>query len=71
MGLVTMFTTSEVLQAAATVCATGAALGCLYLVFVGFSVLRFRRGEPTAAPVSVPVSVLVPLCGSEPGLADR
>ncbi|MGN6570990.1 MAG: glycosyltransferase, partial [Pseudolabrys sp.] len=66
-----MFTTSEVLQAAATVCATGAALGCLYLVFVGFSVLRFRRGEPTAAPVSVPVSVLVPLCGSEPGLADR
>jgi ceramide glucosyltransferase len=71
MGLVTMFTTSDVLQVAATVCATGAALGCLYLVFVGFSVLRFRRGEAAAAPVSVPVSVLVPLCGSEPGLADR
>src|SRR3569623_1022935 len=71
MGLLTMFTTSDVLQVAATVCATGAALGCLYLVFVGFSVLRFRRGEATAAPVSVPVSLLVPLCGSEPGLAAR
>ena len=71
MGLATMFSASEVLQAAATVCVTGAALGCLYLVFVGFSVLRFRRGEPAGAPVPVPVSVLVPLCGSEPGLADR
>ena len=66
-----MFTGSEVLQAAATVCAAGAALGCLYLVFVGFSVLRFRLGEQALTPVSVPVSVLVPLCGSEPGLAAR
>ena len=66
-----MFTGSEVLQAAATVCVAGAALGCLYLVFVGFSVLRFRLGEQALTPVAVPVSVLVPLCGSEPGLAAR
>src|SRR3569623_139585 len=55
-----MVETSEVLQWAATVSLTAAALGCLYLVFVGFSVLRFRRGEQAPAPVAVPVSVLEP-----------
>lgn len=66
-----MLTTSEVLHWAATVCLTGAALGCLYFVFVAFSVLRFRGREPASTPVPVPVSVLVPLCGREPGLAAR
>lgn len=70
-GRASMLTADEVLQWAATVCLTGAALGCLYLVFAGFAVLRFRRGEPAATPVAVPVSVLIPLCGSEPGLAER
>ena len=66
-----MLTTDEVLHWAATACLTGAGLGCLYYVFVAFSVLRFRARDPVAASVPVPVSVLVPLCGSEPGLADR
>jgi ceramide glucosyltransferase len=66
-----MLTTSEVLQWAATACLAGAALGCLYFVFVAFSVLRFRSRERAGAPVPVPVSVLVPLCGHEPGLAAR
>jgi len=66
-----MLTTEDVLHGVATICLTGAALGCLYFVFVAFSVLRFRAREQTVAPAPVPVSVLVPLCGSEPGLADR
>jgi ceramide glucosyltransferase len=66
-----MVTADEVLQWTATVCLTGAALGCLYLVFAALAVLRFRKGELASAPVPVPVSVLVPLCGLEPGLADR
>lgn len=46
----------------------GAILGCLYLLTAGLLVLRFRRHPaPTAEPV--PVTVLVPLCGSEPRLA--
>jgi ceramide glucosyltransferase len=66
-----MLSTDEVLHWAATACLTGAGLGCLYYVFVAFSVLRFRGRDLVAASVPVPVSVLVPLCGSEPGLADR
>lgn len=66
-----MLTSVEVLRWAATICLTGAAVGCLYLVFVALSVLRFRSGEPAAVPVSMPVSVVVPLCGSEPDLAAR
>jgi ceramide glucosyltransferase len=66
-----MLTTEEVLRWAADLCLVGAAVGCLYFVFVALSVLRYRTREPAVAPTPVPVSVLVPLCGSEPGLAAR
>lgn len=66
-----MLTTEELLRWAADLCLAGAALGCLYFVFVAASVLRFRARHAAPAAVPVPVSILVPLCGSEPGLADR
>jgi ceramide glucosyltransferase len=62
---------SEVLRWAADLCLASAVLGCLYFVFVGLSVLRFRMREPVPAAVPVPVSVIVPLCGAEPGLTPR
>ena len=66
-----MLTGHEVLGWAAEVCLTGAALGCFYFVFVGLSVLRYRMRDGRSAGVAVPVSVIVPLCGAEPGLAPR
>lgn len=66
-----MLTGHEVLGWAAEVCLTGATLGCFYFVFVGLSVLRYRMREHGSAGAPVPVSVIVPLCGAEPGLAPR
>ena len=49
----------------------GAIIGCAYLLMAALAVAAFRRRAhpPTEAPV--PVTILVPLCGDEPGLADR
>jgi ceramide glucosyltransferase len=66
-----MLATDEMVRWAADLCLTGAALGCLYFAFVGFSVLRYRSRDQAAVAAPVPVSVLVPLCGHEPGLASR
>lgn len=49
----------------------GAAAGCVYLLATGWLILRYRTEEPRRAPVPVPVSITVPLCGGEPGLHER
>ena len=64
---------TEVLAVFAGACGVLAGVGCAYLIAGGLLVLRFGRahaaaGEPGEA---VPVTVLVPLCGDEPGLTER
>lgn len=53
------------------ICLTGAALGCLYMMVASFLVLRFGRKTSPATCQAVPVTILVPLCGDEPGLYER
>jgi ceramide glucosyltransferase len=61
---------SGTLMIFAYVCGALAAAGSLYLLLSGWLVLRFRRSaRPDIRPV--PITVLVPLCGKEPGLGDR
>jgi ceramide glucosyltransferase len=54
----------------------GAAFGCLYTLLVCVLVLRVGRderqgGKAREGVTSVPVTVLMPLCGHEPGLENR
>jgi len=62
---------SELIQGLADVFLVGAIIGCAYLSMAAFTVAAYKRRAhpPTDAPV--PVTILVPLCGDEPGLADR
>ena len=62
---------SDFIQGLANVFLIGAIIGCAYLLMAALAVAAFRRRAhpPTEAPV--PVTILVPLCGDEPGLADR
>jgi ceramide glucosyltransferase len=58
------------------VCLAGAVFGCLYMMLAGLFVLRLGRTRsqphrPAPASAAVPVSILVPLCGHEPGLKSR
>ncbi len=53
------------------ICASGALIGCVYLAIAILAVSLFpRRRQPSPAP-GVPVSVLKPLHGDEPGLTNR
>jgi ceramide glucosyltransferase len=54
----------------------GAAFGCLYTLVACVVALRIGRDNPkggkdTASADAVPVTVLIPLCGHEPGLEQR
>ena len=62
---------SDFIQPLANVFLIGAMIGCGYLIMAAITVGAFARRAhpPTEAPV--PVTILVPLCGDEPGLADR
>lgn len=54
----------------AKLCAAAAAIGCLYLIVATVLVLRFPR--PASRLVRhLPVTILKPLCGDEPGLFRR
>jgi len=48
-----------------------ATLGCAYLLFAGFLSSRFRARATRPQTKPVPVTILVPLCGHEPGLEQR
>ncbi len=65
-------TIDQFLHWAAYICLAGATFGCLYTALACVCVLRFggTRAEPAAA-AAVPVTVLLPLCGHEPGLEAR
>ncbi len=66
-----MLIANDVLRWSADALLAGATLGCVYLLFAGFLTFRFRaRGGPPET-VPVPVTILVPLCGHEPGLEQR
>ena len=52
-------------------CSLAAAVGVVYLALASFLILRFRP-EPRRVPARCPpASVLVPLCGEDPGLRER
>jgi ceramide glucosyltransferase len=61
---------SEILALISAICAGCAVLGCLYLLIAAVAVLRFQpdRGSTGAA---LPITILSPLRGREPGLAQR
>jgi ceramide glucosyltransferase len=52
----------------ASICVTGATLGCIYMLLTSVLVLRFRRGRTTRDRCSSPVTILKPLHGAEPRL---
>jgi ceramide glucosyltransferase len=59
------------LHAVALLSLATAGIGILYLLFSAVCVLRFRGCRVMATGELPPVSVLVPLCGAEPGLKRR
>jgi ceramide glucosyltransferase len=62
---------SDVLGLVAAVCVGAAALGCVYLLVASVAVLRFAKGSQPATATAVPLTILKPLHGGEPGLAER
>lgn len=64
-------TFDDLIRWTADICLAGAGFGCLYLAFACVTVLRFGHGKPAAAESALPVTVLVPMCGHEPGLYAR
>ncbi len=59
------------IQPLADLCLFVAALGCGYLIVSAALVLWFPAPMPQLRGWHVPVSILKPLCGDEPGLLDR
>lgn len=53
------------------VCTAGAVLGCGYTLIAAVLAARFRHLFSRIAPVDEPVTLLKPLCGTEPDLARR
>jgi ceramide glucosyltransferase len=66
-----MLSGQDALRWAVDLCMAGAAAGCIYLAVSGWLILRYRTGEKSKQPIPVPVTLIVPLCGSEPGLYQR
>jgi ceramide glucosyltransferase len=53
------------------ICVGGASLGCVYVLLAAALALYFPRSRTRLTSPSVPVTILKPLHGSEPGLAER
>lgn len=66
-----MTSTDALLWGIAYISAGFSSAGCAYLLFSSVLVLRFRRSKEPGYFDAVPVTVLVPLCGDETGLAAR
>jgi ceramide glucosyltransferase len=66
-----MLNPGEALRWLVDLCMAGAAVGCVYLAATAWLVLRYRAAEGRRTPVPVPVSIVMPLCGKEPGLYER
>ena len=65
-----MLSASEVIHTGSDLFLAGAIIGCAYLLVAAVITIAFERREDAAAD-PVPVTVLVPLCGSEPDLVRR
>jgi ceramide glucosyltransferase len=61
----------DALRWVVNLCLAGASVGCIYLAVSGWLILRYRSTESSKKPAPVPVSIVMPLCGSEPGLYQR
>jgi len=59
--------------ALSTIGLIGAVAGCIYTVLAAILAFHFgrERSQGSAPTIPVPVSILVPLCGYEPGLDSR
>ncbi len=66
-----MLMASDVLRWSVDALLAMATFGCAYLLVAGYLALRFRRRGEDPETLPVPVSILVPLCGHEPGLEQR
>jgi ceramide glucosyltransferase len=66
-----MLTAEGLVRCAGDICLALAVLGCFYLLLASIVVRRFKALQPVKAARPVPVTVLVPLCGAEPGLDSR
>lgn len=66
-----MLNAENILRWAGDICFAGATLGCFYLAFAAILIHRFRCKERRHIYAAPPVTVLVPLCGSEPDLHRR
>ena len=67
-----MTSAGDVASTAAALAGGLAGAGCLYLAVTSLLVMGFRRnGEPGRRKEARAVTLLVPLCGEEPGLAER
>ncbi len=61
----------DAIELVSILCASGASIGCVYLAIAVVAVSRFPR-RPHPKPLhGIPVSILKPLHGDEPGLAER
>ena len=66
-----MLTTAEVLRWSVDTLLAATILGCAYLLFAGFLTYRLRPRNDRPRTNPVPVTILVPICGHEPGLEQR
>lgn len=63
--------TGDLLRLTAEVALTGAVIGCVYLAMTIVFVRRSGDRRPERGTAMPPVTILVPLCGPEPDLAQR
>lgn len=64
---------SHALRWIAELCTAGAVIGCAYTLAAGIMLLARRSARNAVPPPAsfLPVTILKPLCGAEPGLFDR
>jgi ceramide glucosyltransferase len=62
---------TELLSLVSDICVRGAGVGCIYLLIASIVVLRFPRRSMAVSRGSMPVTILKPLHGAEPGLSRR
>ena len=66
-----MLPVGQLVAWSAEVFLAAAVLSCAYLALCWTTLLRFDRRISTAKAPPVPVTILIPLCGVEPGLDER
>ncbi|TAN56101.1 MAG: glycosyltransferase [Magnetospirillum sp.] len=62
---------SVLVQGLSLLLVAAAAAGCLYQIAAAVLVRRYAAAKPPAPAVRPPISVMKPLCGAEPGMAEN